>query len=123
MDVNGAYFTHRSIEVGKQLEQLGVFHFEQPRPSSDLQGLGHVADILTIPIASGENLFLTEQFHDLIEIGHADIIQSDIIKVPGFSEMLQVQTVAQFLGSLLLVIILDLLLARLHICIFAQLAT
>ena len=28
VDVNGAYSVHHAIEIGKQLEQLGVFHFE-----------------------------------------------------------------------------------------------
>ena len=44
VDVNGAYSVHHSIEIGKQLEDLGVFHFEEPRPHYDLDGLAHIAD-------------------------------------------------------------------------------
>ena len=44
VDVNGAYSVHKSIEIGKQLEALNVFHFEEPRPHYDLQGLSEVAD-------------------------------------------------------------------------------
>ena len=31
VDVNGAYSVHHAIEIGKALEDLGVFHFEEPR--------------------------------------------------------------------------------------------
>ena len=39
VDVNGSYSVHHSIEIGKALEDLGVFHFEEPRPAHDLEGL------------------------------------------------------------------------------------
>ena len=35
VDVNGAYSVHHAIEVGKKLQDLGVFHFEEPRPHYD----------------------------------------------------------------------------------------
>ena len=33
VDVNGAFSAHRAIEIGKQLQDLGAFHFEEPCPS------------------------------------------------------------------------------------------
>ena len=38
-------------------EALGVFHYEEPRPHYDLDGLATVADNLNIPIASGEMIY------------------------------------------------------------------
>ena len=48
VDVNGAYSIHHSIEIGKKLEELGVFHFEEPRPHYDLEGLSKISDALTL---------------------------------------------------------------------------
>ena len=66
VDVNGAFSAHHAIEIGKELEQLGVFHFEEPRPHYDLEGLATVADALDIPIASGEMIYTQWQYRDLI---------------------------------------------------------
>jgi L-alanine-DL-glutamate epimerase-like enolase superfamily enzyme len=94
VDVNGAYSAHHAIEIGKKLEALGVFHFEEPRYFTDLEGLAQVADALTIPIASGEMIFHHAQYRDLILRGRVDIIQPDIVKVPGFTEMQRISALA-----------------------------
>ena len=43
VDINGAYSLHNAIEIGKQLEDYGVFHFEQPLPIWDLDGMAALA--------------------------------------------------------------------------------
>ena len=99
VDVNGAYSVHHSIEIGKRLEQLGVFHFEEPRPHYDLDGLAQVADALTIPIASGEMIYTHYEYRDLILRGKADIIQPDIVKAPGFTEFQKIAALASAFGK------------------------
>ena len=99
VDVNGAFSAHHAIEIGKALENLGVFHFEEPRPHYDLQGLASVADALDIPIASGEMIFNHHQYKDLITWGKIDIIQPDIVKVPGFTEFQRIAAVASSFGK------------------------
>ena len=98
VDVNGAFSVHRAIEIGKALEDLGVFHFEEPRPARDLEGLAAVADALTIPIASGEMIYTHHQYRDLILRGRADIIQPDIVKAPGFTEFQRIEALASAFG-------------------------
>ena len=99
VDVNGAFSAHHSIEIGKALENLGVFHFEEPRPHYDLAGLASVADVLDIPIASGEMIYNHHQYKDLINWGKIDIIQPDIVKVPGFTEFQRIAAVASSFGK------------------------
>ena len=94
VDVNGAFSVHHSIEIGKALEDLGVFHFEEPRPAHDLDGLAQIANALTIPIASGEMIYTHRQYRDLILQGRVDIIQPDIVKVPGFTEFARIEALA-----------------------------
>lgn len=98
VDVNGAYSVHHAIEVGKKLEDLGVFHFEEPRPHYDLEGLSRVADALDIPIASGEMIYSEYEYRDLILRGKVDIIQPDIVKTPGFTTLLKISEIASALG-------------------------
>ncbi len=98
VDVNGAYSVHHSIEIGGKLEELGVFHFEEPRPHYDLEGLSKVADALTIPIASGEMVYSYYEYRDLIIKGKVDIIQPDIVKAPGFTGFVQIEKLAQAFG-------------------------
>ena len=98
VDVNGAYSVHHAIEIGKALQELGVFHFEEPRPAYDLVGLARIADALDIPIASGEMIYTHHEFRDLILQGRVDIIQPDIVKVPGFTELQRIATLASAFG-------------------------
>lgn len=99
VDVNGAFSAHHAIEIGRQLEDLGVFHFEEPRPFYDLDGLAQVADALTVPIASGEMIFTHHQYRDLIVQGRVDILQPDIVKVPGFTEFQRIAALASAFGK------------------------
>ena len=99
VDVNGACSAHHAIEIGKALEDLGVFHFEEPRPHYDLDGLATVADALDIPIASGEMIYTQWQFKDLILRGRVDILQPDIVKVPGFTEFQRIAALASAFGK------------------------
>jgi L-alanine-DL-glutamate epimerase-like enolase superfamily enzyme len=94
VDVNGAYSEHRAIAVGKQLEDLRVFHFEDPVAPQNHAGLARVAAALTIPIASGESHFTHWQFRDLIVEGQVDILQPDVVKAAGLTELQKIAVVA-----------------------------
>jgi D-arabinonate dehydratase/D-galactarolactone cycloisomerase len=96
--VNGAYSVHHAIEIGKQLEELGVFHFEEPRPHYDLPGLANVAEALDIPIASGEMIYSLYEYKELMMRGKVDIIQPDIVKTPGFTTLIKIANLAESLG-------------------------
>ena len=99
VDVNGAFSTHHALEIGRALEDLGVFHFEEPRPHHDLQGLAAIADTLDIPIASGEMIYTHWEYRDLMTQGKVDIIQPDIVKVPGFTEFQRIAALASAFGK------------------------
>ena len=98
VDVNGAYSVHHAVEIGKQLEELGVFHFEEPRPHYDLPGLANVAEALDIPIASGEMIYSLYEYKELMMRGKVDIIQPDIVKTPGFTTLIKIANLAESLG-------------------------
>lgn len=86
VDVNNAYLPHTAIKIARRLEELGVWHFEEPVAAYDYAGMAQVADAVDIPIAAGEQEYQRWQFRDLILQGHADIIQADVIKCGGITE-------------------------------------
>ncbi len=99
VDVNGAFSTHHALEIGRALEDLGVFHFEEPRPHHDLEGLATIADTLDIPIASGEMIYTHWEYRDLMLRGRIDIVQPDIVKAPGFTEFQRIAALASAFGK------------------------
>ncbi|RMF87439.1 MAG: mandelate racemase/muconate lactonizing enzyme family protein, partial [Nitrospinota bacterium] len=94
VDVNGAYSPHHAIAIGRRLEDLGVFHFEEPVPFYDLPGLAQVADALSLPVAAGEMQYNRWQFRDLILQGRIDIVMPDVIKAGGLSEVQKIAALA-----------------------------
>jgi L-alanine-DL-glutamate epimerase-like enolase superfamily enzyme len=93
VDVNGAYSVHHAIEIGRQLQDLGVFHFEEPVHVRNLAGLAAIGDALDMPVASGENAFTRWDHLELIRHGRPDIVQPDVVKVGGITEFLRIEAV------------------------------
>ncbi len=90
VDVNGAYSIKKAIEIGKHLQDLNVFQFEQPVHVTDLDGLKQVSDSLDIPVASGECCYTLDDFKHLIKRGNPDIVQPDVVKTGGITELLKI---------------------------------
>src|SRR5438876_3439303 len=65
VDVNGAYSRHHAIAIGRQFEELGVHHFEEPVKATDLDGMAAVANALDIAVAAGERCYNRWQIYDL----------------------------------------------------------
>ncbi len=99
VDVNSAYSVHHAIEIGRKLEDLGVFHFEEPVHIRNYAGMAEVADALDIPIASGENSFTRWEHLTLIREGRPDIVQPDVVKVGGITEFLKIEAVLTAHGA------------------------
>jgi len=89
-DANNGYSVSTAIRQGHRFEELGIAHFEEPLPASDLPGLRQVVDALEVPVASGEQEAGRWRFRDLLLLGNPDILQPDILGVGGISEMRRV---------------------------------
>jgi L-alanine-DL-glutamate epimerase-like enolase superfamily enzyme len=53
-DANGSYDAPKAIEIGKRLEAIKAYLFEEPCPFDHLDETKQVADALEIPISGGE---------------------------------------------------------------------
>ncbi len=95
VDGNSCFSAPRAIEVGRRLQEYGVFHFEEPCPYGDLDATAKVAAALDMPIAGGEQDWSLVRFREMLERGAIDIVQPDLIKAGGFSVCRKVAALAE----------------------------
>lgn len=98
VDANGAYQRKQALEWAHRFhDEWGITYLEEPVSSEDLAGLRLLRDQGPpgLAIAAGEyswNLFYS---NGLIEGGCVDIIQADVTRVGGITEMLRVDGLAK----------------------------
>ncbi|TFG21519.1 MAG: mandelate racemase/muconate lactonizing enzyme family protein [Promethearchaeota archaeon] len=86
-DANNGYSVQGAIKQGRKFEELDIFHFEEPVAQYDYEGLKKVVKALDVPISAGEHEYTKWQFLDLIQKAQVDIIQPDVVKCAGITEM------------------------------------
>ena len=94
-DANNGYSPSTAIAQGRRLESLGIYHFEEPVMVEDYAGYAQVAHALDVPVSAGEHEYTRWQFRDLIDRAQVDIIQPDIVKCGGFSEIRKIAALGE----------------------------
>lgn len=94
-DANSGYSEATAIRQGRRFESLGISHFEEPVMVDDYAGYAAVADALDVPISAGEHEYTRFQFRELILRGKVDIIQPDIVKCGGFTEIRKIAALGE----------------------------
>ena len=94
-DANNGYSVSTAIRQGRRFEALGIYHYEEPVAQFDYSGIAQVADALDVPVAHGEHEYTRWQFRDLILQGRVDIIQPDVVKCAGISEMRRIAVLGE----------------------------
>lgn len=95
VDANHAYTTREAIQMGREMEKLGVAWFEEPVAPEDHQGYKAMCDALDLNIAGGEAEFTAWGFRDLIENRCVDILQPEVCAMGGISEYRKVLAMAR----------------------------
>ncbi len=94
VDANHAYTAREAIPLGRELEALDVFWFEEPVPPEDRQGYRDLCQALDMNIAGGEAEFSRWGFRDLIEGRCVDVLQPETCGLGGVSEYLKIRDLA-----------------------------
>ena len=89
-DGNGSYTLGSGIEMGRQLERLGFYWYEEPLPQSTPEYAAYevLTDTLDIPIAACEGLTSRGMFKEAIARRAMDIVQPDPSLAGGVGECL-----------------------------------
>ncbi|MCC6175874.1 MAG: mandelate racemase/muconate lactonizing enzyme family protein [Chloroflexi bacterium] len=94
VDAHGAYASHTALEVGRELQRMGVRWLEDPLPPEDVDGYVALSRDLEMPVAAGETECTRWQFEERLSRKAVDLILPDICRAGGISEGRKIATVA-----------------------------
>jgi L-alanine-DL-glutamate epimerase-like enolase superfamily enzyme len=96
-DANNGYTTGGAIRVGRALEELGYWWFEEPVQHYHLKAMGEVARALDIAVSAGEQTYTLAGLSDLIDAG-VRMVQPDVVKMGGITGLMRCAAVAHAHG-------------------------
>ncbi|MBN8926511.1 MAG: hypothetical protein BGO51_02690 [Rhodospirillales bacterium 69-11] len=96
-DANNGYTTGGAIRVGRALEELGFWWFEEPVQHYHIRAMGEVARKLDITVSAGEQTYTLAGLADLIGAG-VRMVQPDIVKMGGITGLMRCAALAQAHG-------------------------
>jgi L-alanine-DL-glutamate epimerase-like enolase superfamily enzyme len=86
VDAHGAYDATTALNLGRQMQDLGVYWLEDPLPPEDHSGDKMLSDALDMAIAAGETECNRYQFRDRLAERAVDVLLPDICRAGGISE-------------------------------------
>jgi L-alanine-DL-glutamate epimerase-like enolase superfamily enzyme len=96
-DANNGYSVGGAIRVGRVLEEVGYWWFEEPVQHYHVKAMGEVAQKLDITVSAGEQTYTLSGLADLIAAG-VRMVQPDIVKMGGITGMMRCIALAQAHG-------------------------
>ena len=98
VDTNHAYGRRDARYLGEMLEQYNLRWYEEPVVPEDIDGYAELRQVLSVPIAGGENEHTCYGFNTLFQRNAVDIAQPDIGSCGGISAARDVAILAQANG-------------------------
>jgi L-alanine-DL-glutamate epimerase-like enolase superfamily enzyme len=86
VDAHGAYDLGTAVQVGRELERLGCYWFEDPLLPEDHSGYAELSRALDILVVAGETECNRFQFRDRLAARAVDAILPDICRAGGMTE-------------------------------------
>lgn len=96
-DANNGFTTGGAIRVGRVLEELGYWWFEEPVQHYHVRAMGEVARALDITVSAGEQTYTLAALADLIDAG-VRMVQPDIVKMGGITGLVRCAALAHAHG-------------------------
>lgn len=95
VEVHGNLGVTSAIQIGKRLEELDPFFYEEPVDALNVDAMRKVSENVDIPIAAGERLYTRYGFRQYVEQQVVDILQPDMGLAGGISEVKKIATYAE----------------------------
>lgn len=90
VDANHCYTTSDAFYVGRALDELGAYWFEEPVAPEDLEGYRELRAGLKVNISGGEAEFTRWGWRSILENRGLDIAQPEVCALGGITEYLRV---------------------------------
>jgi L-alanine-DL-glutamate epimerase-like enolase superfamily enzyme len=94
VDANTAYTVKDARAVMPGMDEYNVGWLEEPFPPHDTRSYQLATSFGQVPLASGENHFTRFEFNRVIEDGAITILQPDLSKTGGITELLRIAAMA-----------------------------
>ena len=95
VDANHAYNKNDALYVGKGLDEMNIYWFEEPVAPEDYDSYKELKEKLKTNIAGGEAEFTKYGWNQLIKNNCIDIAQPEVCGLGGITEYLKVSALAQ----------------------------
>ena len=95
VDANHAYNKNDALYVGKGLDEMNIYWFEEPVAPEDYDSYKELKEKLKTNIAGGEAEFTKYGWNQLIKYNCIDIAQPEVCGLGGITEYLKVSALAQ----------------------------
>ena len=95
VDANHAYNKNDALYVGKGLDEMNIYWFEEPVAPEDYDGYKELKEKLNTNIAGGEAEFTKYGWNQLLKNNCIDIAQPEVCGLGGITEYLKVSALAQ----------------------------
>ena len=98
MDPVGVYNRYEAMEVGRLLDELKFIAYEDPIPTTDIDGYVELARALDVPIHAGEFIFSPYSYAEYIRRGAVDVLRFIVDNVGGITGGMKIANLAECFG-------------------------
>ncbi len=94
-DINQRWSVHQAIDIGRRIEDVGLFWLEDVTAHDDYQGLARVTEALATPVAGGEYVYGIATFRQMLEARSVDIVMIDVLRAGGITQWMKIAGMAE----------------------------
>jgi D-galactarolactone cycloisomerase len=100
VDADMAFRVDNAIRFAREMEQYGIYWFEEPLSIDDVEGHVRLSQSTDIRIATGQNLYTRFPFRDLLTVQGIQVAQADVARAGGFTEVRKIAGMAASFNAL-----------------------
>jgi L-alanine-DL-glutamate epimerase-like enolase superfamily enzyme len=101
IDANQRWDLPTAITALAELERFDPHWIEEPLRSDDTLGYVELRRSTSVPVAMGENVHTAFRFRELADLGAADILQPNVVRVGGITPFLEIAALVDEAGLVL----------------------
>lgn len=98
LDIGFNWEPSAAVGYARRLEEFRPYWIEEPFWPDDKAAYAHLADAIDTRVAGGEEETTAWGFRELIDQGHVDVVQPDVSRAGGFTEVQRIAELAADMG-------------------------
>ncbi len=98
MDPVGVYSRYEAMQVGRLMDELRFVAYEDPLPTTDIDGYVELCRALDVPIHAGEFIFSIYDYGEYIRRGAVDVVRFIVDNVGGITGGMKIAALAECFG-------------------------